>query len=103
MATATLTQEEAEEQARALKRIQQLSFDVGGQEPNRSAVKATVDLLIPVELLKGSQIRIAVTTVDGEVLADSLGKVVAVGFEDDYDKDGFLVGTERVHKVKLAG
>lgn len=82
-------------------RSKQLSFDVGGKEPSLASVKATVDLRIPRELRKGSQVRVAVTTVDGEVLAQTLGKIVAVTFEDKYDNDGFLVATERIHKVKL--
>lgn len=89
--------------AAGLDRARQLSFDVGGHEPNRSSVKASVDLMIPKELHKGSQVQIAVMTTGGEVLAQSTGKVIAVGFEDEYNKDGILVGTERSHKVKLAG
>jgi hypothetical protein len=97
----TMTEfEETTREALDRTRDRQLSFNVGGREPNRSSLKTSVDILIPRELRKGSEIRLAITGPDGELLAQTKGKVVGVTFEDEY-KDGFLVGSERIHKVKL--
>lgn len=90
--------EERADEARNRLRNSQLSFDVGGREPNASSIKASIYLAIGRQLRKGEQVRVAVTTAEGEVLAQTVGKVVSIAFEDQFEK-GFLVGCERVHRV----
>ena len=70
-------------------------------EPNVASVKATVNLTIPRELRKGSKVQITIAAADGEVLAQTPGKVIAVTFEDKFDAHGIHVATERIHKVSV--
>lgn len=79
---------------------EQLSFDVGGQIPDVGVLKVGGQLMVGTDVSKGTEVHIVVSGMDGEVIANGYGHVVGVAFKDVY-KDGDIVGTERIHAVKV--
>lgn len=80
---------------------EQLSFDVGGAEPDTGVVRIGGGLMVNSDLVKGAEVHVVLSGMDGEVISNGYGHVVAVAFKDVY-KDGDIVGTERIHTVKIS-
>jgi hypothetical protein len=79
----------------------QLSFDVGGAKPDKATLKLSGSVVLDAELKKGDEVYLRLINADGEPIADAQGHVSTVAFKDIRDKDGFVLGTERGHTVKL--
>lgn len=80
---------------------EQLSFDVGGNPPDVSVLRISGGAMVHRELAKGDEVHLVVAGMDGEVVADGYGRVVAVSFKDKLDKDGVVTGTERIQTIKV--
>lgn len=79
----------------------QLSFDVGGSPPDLALLRLSGAQSLERELRKGDEVHLALSDADGNVIASGYGRVVGVAFRDRTDHEGFVVGTERIHTVKL--
>ncbi len=79
----------------------QLTFDVGGEEPNCASVKVSGGFPLARELRKGETIGIRIIDADGQILAEADGFVQGVGFKDHRDKYKQVTSTERTHTVKV--
>ena len=79
----------------------QLSFEVGGEEPNVASLKISGGLALGRELRKGETIGIRIIDADGQILAEGDGHVAAVAFKDKRNKFGVVESTERAHTAKV--
>ncbi len=82
--------------------LKQLTFGVGGEEPTISIVRVSGGATLQQDLDKGDEVHVIVSTMDGEIVADGYGRVVAVAFKDHYDEHGTITQTERVQTVKIS-
>lgn len=80
---------------------EQLSFAVGGTPPDTGIVRITGGLVIGRDLDKGTEVHLQLVGMDGEVIANGYGHVVAVTFKDTYS-EGVVVSTDRVHTLKIS-
>lgn len=81
--------------------VQQLTFDVGGNQPDKALVRFSGDAFVHRHLTKGEEVHLQVVDADGQVVADGYGRVVGVSFRDKLE-DGNVVETTRVHSVKFS-
>jgi predicted regulator of Ras-like GTPase activity (Roadblock/LC7/MglB family) len=81
--------------------VTQLSFDVGGAEPNIASIKVSGGMATGRQLRKGETIQVVVSSADGEVLAQGIGPVTSIAFKDKRNKYGDVESTERAHTVKI--
>jgi hypothetical protein len=82
--------------------VQQLTFNVGGETPDKSLLRLSGAVFTHRELTKGEEIHLQVVDADGAIVADGYGRVLSVQFKDQYDKDGNVEATERVHGAKVS-
>lgn len=80
----------------------QLTFDVGGNEPDINIVRVSGGAIVQQDLEKGQEVHVVVSTMDGELVADGFGRVVSVAFKDKVDELGSVVQTERIQTVKIS-
>ncbi len=80
---------------------QQLTFDVGGNPPDVSVIRISGGAMLLKELAKGDEVHMVVSGMDGEIVANGYGHVVAVTFKDKLDEHGIVAATERIQTVKI--
>jgi len=80
----------------------QLTFDVGGNKPDKAVLRFSGGLMLDRELTKGEELHVQVVDMDGTVVGNAYGKIIAVTFKDKLDEDGFVTSTERVHSAKVS-
>jgi hypothetical protein len=80
----------------------QLTFNVGGEEPTISIVRVSGGATLQQDLDKGDEVHVIVSTMDGEIVANGYGHVVAVTFKDTRDEHGTVTQTERIQTVKIS-
>jgi hypothetical protein len=90
--------------------LRQLSFDVA-PHPHAAArpdggwmdgsLKITGAFGVQDDLNPGDEITVTVANADGEVIATGVAEIAGVAFAP-IKLDGAVVGTERVHRAKLA-
>lgn len=79
----------------------QLSFHVGGNAPDTAIVRVSGGVIAKRDLEKGEELHMQIVDMDGEVIADGYGRVLAVTFKDTVDEHGTVTATERVHSAKI--
>jgi hypothetical protein len=80
---------------------QQLTFDVGGNPPDLSILRVSGGAMLHKELAKGDEVHMIVSGMDGEIVADGYGRVVAVAFKDKLDEHGVVTATERIQTIRI--
>lgn len=80
---------------------EQLSFLVGGRDPDISIIRVSGGITSTQDLRKEQEVHVVVSTMDGEVVANGYGYVVGVSFKDNY-KDGVVDSTDRIQTVKVS-
>lgn len=64
------------------------------------SVKTSIDLMVRRDLQRGQKMLIRVIGEDGELIAETMAKIVGVNLED-VTHQGSVIGTKRVHKAKV--
>lgn len=94
-----------EQASEALKRVDQLTFRVGGDAIGQSIFGSlSISGSAPIErdLDLGDEVRIQVIAADGAVVATSAAIVGAPNFKAHRDKYGEIMAVERAHRAKVA-
>lgn len=88
----------------AMVQSQQMSLEVGEIDPDDLPIAGYASISgsmrAKVELAKDEQVRVTVTSVNGEIVAEGVARVKTIAFKQ-CEKDG-IRWTERQHKAKLA-
>lgn len=81
--------------------VAQLSFEVGGKQPDQAVIRISGSVHLDKELKKGDEIHLTIGDMDGEVVANGYGRITQVAFKDQME-EGQVVATERIHTAKVA-
>lgn len=88
----------------AMVQSQQMTLEVGENEsddlPIAGYVSVNGSARAKIELQKDEQVRVTITSINGEIVAESFARVKTIAFKQ-CEKDG-IRWTERQHKAKLS-
>lgn len=80
----------------------QLTFDVGGNKPDKAVLRFSGGLMLDRELAKGEELHVQVVDMDGQVVGNAYGRIVSIAFKDKLDEHGAVTETERTHSAKVS-